>query len=70
MVRWMGFFTKRRRDFSKSDITFKSKFLTIEPKIAFLPPPRLLDALLTEKYAQMPALISFYHGLGLRLTRW
>jgi hypothetical protein len=49
MVRRMGLFTNRRRDFSRSDKPFKSKFLAIEPKIAILPPPRLLDALLTEK---------------------
>jgi hypothetical protein len=70
MVRRMGFFTNLRRDFSRSDKPLKSGFLKIEPKILVLPPLRVLDALLTEKSCQMPALISFYHGLRFLLTRW
>jgi hypothetical protein len=49
IVRRMGLFTKRRRDFSRSDRAFKSIFLTMDPKIVALPPLRVLDALLTEK---------------------
>jgi len=70
MVRWTGFFTKGRRDFSRVDKAFTSRFLTIELKIVNLPPLRVLDALLAEKSGQMPPLISFYHGLPLLLTRW
>jgi hypothetical protein len=57
MVRWMGLFTNRRRDFSRSDSAFKSRLLTMEPKIVILPPLKVLDELLTEKSFQMPALI-------------
>ena len=57
MVRWMGFFSKRRRDFARFDKPSKSRFLTIEPKIVVLAPLRVLDALLTEKSSQMPPLI-------------
>jgi len=64
MVRRMGLFTKRRRDFSRSDKPFKSRFLTIEAKIVVLPPLRVLDALLTEKSCQMPALISILARRG------
>jgi hypothetical protein len=67
----MGFFTNLRRDFSRSDKPFKSRFLTIEPKIVALPPLRVLDALLAEKSCQMPALISILaRPRGFLLTRW
>jgi hypothetical protein len=64
MVRWMGLFTNRRRDFSRSDNAFKSRLLTMEPKIVILPPLKVLDELLTEKSFQMPALISILARLG------
>ncbi len=57
MVRWMGLFTNRRRDFSRSDNAFKSRLLTMESKIFILPPLEVLDELLTEKSFQMEALI-------------
>jgi len=57
MVRWMGLFTNRKRDFSRSDSAFQSRLLTMEPKIVILPPLKVLDELLTEKSFQMPALI-------------
>ena len=49
MVRWMGLFTNRMRDFSRSDNAFESRLLTMEPKIIILPPLKVLDELLTEK---------------------
>jgi hypothetical protein len=58
MVRWMGLFTNRRRDFSRCDNAFKSRLLTMEPKIVILPFLNVLDEFLTEKRCQMPALIS------------
>jgi hypothetical protein len=61
MVRWMGLFTNRRRDFSRFAKAFKSRLLALEPKTVILPPLRVLDALLAEKTCQMPALISFHH---------
>ena len=57
-VRWMGLFSNERRDFSRFAMAFESGLLTIEPKTFILPPLRVLDALLTEKSRQMPALIS------------
>lgn len=66
MVRWMGFFTKRRRDFSRFDKAFTSRFLTIELKIVNLPPLRVLDALLTRIY-RGPIVLKNNPPLGLRL---
>jgi hypothetical protein len=53
----MGLFTNRRRDVSRSDKAFPSIFLAMELKIVALPPLTVLDALLAEKYVQIPALI-------------
>ena len=56
-VRRIGFFTSRKRDFSRFAEAFESRLLTTEPKAVILSPLEVLDALLAEKSRQMPALI-------------
>ena len=57
-VRWMGFFTNEKRDFSRFAKALESRLLTTEPKAVILPSLKVLVALLAEKSRQMPALIS------------
>ena len=53
----MGFFTSRKRDFSRFAKALESRLPTTESKAVILPPLKVLDALLAEKSRQMPALI-------------
>jgi hypothetical protein len=56
-VRRIGFFTSRKREFSRFAKAFAFRLLTTETKAVTLPPLKVLDALLAEKSRQMPALI-------------
>jgi len=66
IVRWTGFFTKRKRDFSRFDKAFTSRFLTIELKIFNLPPLRVLDAILARIIHELVSLMN-NPPFGLRL---
>jgi hypothetical protein len=70
MVRWIGLLANREMDSFSSESASWFRFTLCSFKIVVLPPAGLFSALLAEKGCQMPALISFYHGLRFLLTRW
>jgi hypothetical protein len=65
-VRRRGLFTNRRRDFSRSDKPFRSRFLAMEPMTVVLPPLRVLDEFLT-RIIHRPVSLMNNPPFGLRL---